>query len=73
MHYNGISPVPAYITAFTNREDKYIHRTKFDLWLYDDVTKDEVVPYVKGLTGIEIPEYDPFRQTFDLEFAPSVS
>lgn len=73
MHPNEISPVPAYITSFTNREDKYIHRTKFDLWLYDEVTRDEVIPYVKGLTGIEIPAYDPFRQTFDLEHTPNLS
>lgn len=73
MHPNEFKPVPAYITMLVNREDAYLHRTKFDLWLYDKLTKDDVIPRMQGLTNVEIPAYDSNNPSFDINPAPSIS
>jgi hypothetical protein len=73
MHPNEFDPVPAYITMLVNKEDAYLHRTKFDLWLYDKLTKDDVIPYMQGRTNVEIPAYDPNNPSFDINPAPSIS
>lgn len=66
LHDSLCTPTETYFTAFVNRENKFLHHTNFDFWLYDTYTETEVKDYVKLKTNIEIPEFDMYNPTFEI-------
>lgn len=66
LHANLCTPTETYFTAVVNRENRFLHHTNFDFWLYDTRTETEVKNYVKLETNIDIPAFDMDNPTFDI-------